>query len=114
MTRLEGAGARLVVEKILPEVLETDMGMTPDTAAYVQEEVSGELEKQAPDLAKSRLKSVTVWGGTLSVLAGAVDVITGLTMDDLIQLHRMAIDIGGIIGGLVAIYGRIRATKVLK
>jgi uncharacterized membrane protein HdeD (DUF308 family) len=64
---------------------------------------------------KSLLASKTVWGGILALLAGVAGIF-GYTVSPVDQAQ--AIDsVSGIVaafGGILAIYGRIKATKIIK
>ncbi|MGR3484049.1 MAG: hypothetical protein ACU0BF_01780 [Paracoccaceae bacterium] len=61
---------------------------------------------------KSPLASRTVWGGIVAIVAGGVGLL-GYTMTpgDAAQLTDGLTSIGATIGGFVAIYGRVKATK---
>jgi hypothetical protein len=62
---------------------------------------------------KPKYKSLTIWAGVLSIVTGAADFITNFTVEDVVQVHRI-LDVGVLLGGLGAIYGRIRARQVVK
>ncbi|MGR3485500.1 MAG: hypothetical protein ACU0BF_09155 [Paracoccaceae bacterium] len=61
---------------------------------------------------KSPLASRTVWGGIAAIVAGGVGLL-GYTMtpDDAAQLTQALTSIGAGVGGILAIYGRVKATK---
>lgn len=61
---------------------------------------------------KSWLASKTVWGGVIAVLA-AVAGLFGLPIDTGMQEEAVAIltAIAGGVGGLLAIWGRLKANK---
>lgn len=61
------------------------------------------------DEAKSLLASKTVWAGLIGVAAS----LFGLTMgaEDQAGLADLAVQIVTAVSGLVAIYGRVKATK---
>jgi hypothetical protein len=56
---------------------------------------------------KSALTSVTIWGAVISILA-SVARAAGF---DIGNTDGLAESVVGVIGGVMAIYGRIRATK---
>lgn len=60
-------------------------------------------------------QSKAVWGGILAVLAGVAGAF-GYVVDESMQAEGAAImtALAGSIGGLVAIYGRIKAEKRIK
>ncbi len=61
---------------------------------------------------KSIWTSTTVWGGIVALLAG-IAAIFGVTFTEADQatLTEALLGISSAIGGIVAIWGRIRATK---
>lgn len=68
---------------------------------------------------KGALASVGVWGGIIAVLAGGAGIF-GYTVsaEDVTalseyaqQIYLLVTGVGGMIGGLAAIWGRIRASK---
>lgn len=64
---------------------------------------------------KNWWQSKTIWGGIITVFA----VILGafgyaLSGDDQFALVEIVSTIGGAIGGLLAIYGRVKASKAVK
>lgn len=64
---------------------------------------------------KNWWQSKTIWGGIITVLAVALGAF-GYTLsgDDQIALVEIVSTIGGAIGGLLAIYGRVKASKAVK
>lgn len=64
---------------------------------------------------KGLLASKAVWGGIIAVLAGAAGIF-GYTVspEDVESVTTLVTGIGAAVGGLLAVYGRIRATKVIK
>jgi hypothetical protein len=61
---------------------------------------------------KGLFASRTVWGGLIALLAGVLGVF-GISMDDATQQAAIEVGLalGSAIGGAVAIYGRIKASK---
>lgn len=61
---------------------------------------------------KSFFASKTIWGGLIALIASA-SAIWGyaITPADQAQIVELVTSIGGIIGSVLAIYGRIVATK---
>lgn len=56
--------------------------------------------------------SKSIWGGIVTVLALALTAFGyGIGADDQAALVDYAVSIGGAVGGLLAIYGRIKASK---
>lgn len=64
---------------------------------------------------KSWLASRTVWGGIVAVLA-AVAGLFGLPIDagTQAQLIETLVAVAGGVGGLLAIWGRVKADKAIK
>ena len=61
---------------------------------------------------KKWYQSKSVWGGIVTVLALALTAFGyGIGADDQAALVDYAVSIGGAIGGLIAIYGRVKASK---
>ena len=61
---------------------------------------------------KGLLASKTVWGGLLALGAGLASIAGyTITAEDTAQLSELLAGIGSAIGGFVAIFGRIVATK---
>lgn len=62
---------------------------------------------------KGMLQSKTVWGGILAVLAPAAAYIfhVNVTSADTTQIVDLVTGIASAVGGIVAIFGRIVATK---
>lgn len=65
------------------------------------------------DQTKQWYQSSAVWGGILAVLAPAIAGIFHVTIStaDTAQLADLLGAAGGVIGGLIAVYGRVKATK---
>ncbi|GFM38306.1 hypothetical protein [Desulfovibrio psychrotolerans] len=61
---------------------------------------------------KHLLQSRTVWGATISILC-AVLMALGYSVDDAAQsqMVEVGLSIGAVVGGLLSVYGRIKATK---
>lgn len=59
--------------------------------------------------------SKTLWGAALASVAGLAGLF-GYTVspDDVANIEQAAVSIVSIVGGLVAAYGRIAATKAIK
>lgn len=64
-------------------------------------------------MAKPKRKSVTIWSGLAAAVlsAGAVALGHDVTTDDLDRIAALCASIGSGVAGLVAIWGRIRATQ---
>ncbi|MCB1377968.1 MAG: hypothetical protein KDK89_06330 [Alphaproteobacteria bacterium] len=61
---------------------------------------------------KSFFASKTIWGGFIALIASAAAIWGySITPADQAQIVELITGIGGIIGGVLAIYGRIVATK---
>ena len=64
---------------------------------------------------KEWYKSKTVWGGLIAVgsaIAGAFGVAVSTDTQD--QIAELAVVVGGAVGGLLAIYGRVKAEQQIK
>jgi hypothetical protein len=68
---------------------------------------------------KTLLESTTVWGGIVALLSGAAGLL-GYQIDATLQsdiitqitgIMTIAASIGSAVGGVIAIWGRIKATK---
>lgn len=69
------------------------------------------LNKAAP---KSALASKTVWGGAIAVLAAVAGLLGyQVTEADQADIVKYASDAVVIIGGLIAVYGRITAKRTI-
>jgi len=56
-----------------------------------------------------------VWGGVIALLAAILGAFGyALGADDQAALADIALSIGGAFGGLLAIYGRVKASKGVK
>jgi len=56
-----------------------------------------------------------VWGGVIALLAAILGAFGyALGADDQVALADIALSIGGAVGGLLAIYGRVKASKGVK
>lgn len=61
---------------------------------------------------KGLLASRTVWGGLLALAAGIAGIFGyTITAADTAELANLGAGVASAIGGLVAIFGRIKATK---
>lgn len=61
---------------------------------------------------KSIFLSKTVWGGVAAVVGGGVTIgNVVLTGADVMQVHELVTGIVSSLGGLMAIYGRIKADR---
>lgn len=67
---------------------------------------------------KTKATSVTIWGGVIAFISGALplfSILTGVTVgpEDSQSLIQELLALGASIGGITAIIGRIRATKLI-
>ena len=61
---------------------------------------------------KSFFASKTIWGGIIALIASAAAIWGySITPADQAQIVELITGVGGIIGSVMAIYGRIVATK---
>jgi hypothetical protein len=61
---------------------------------------------------KSLFASKTIWGGIIALIASAAAIWGySITPADQAQIVELITSIGGLIGSVIAIYGRIVATK---
>lgn len=61
---------------------------------------------------KGLLTSRTFWGALVAILAGAASVLGyTVTPADQAELVNAVAGIGAVLGGLIAIYGRVTASK---
>lgn len=61
---------------------------------------------------KGFFSSVGIWGGLIALGAGVAGIFGyAVSADDTAQLSALVDDLVAAVGGLVAIWGRIRATK---
>jgi hypothetical protein len=61
---------------------------------------------------KSALASKAVWGGIIAVAAGLLGLWGyKVAPEDQARIVELAMAIGASVGGVLAIYGRVRATK---
>lgn len=67
------------------------------------------------DETKSWYMSKTVWGGLIAVAAGAAGAF-GYTIapDDQAQIVDAVVVVATVIGGLLAVFGRVKASKAVK
>lgn len=67
------------------------------------------------DETKSWYMSKTVWGGLIAVAAGAAGAF-GYTVapDDQAQIVEAIVAIATVGGGLLAVFGRVKASKAVK
>jgi hypothetical protein len=64
------------------------------------------------DGAKSLLASRTCWGGAVAVASGILSLFGyAVSESDQVDIAAAIAGIGSLLGGIVAVYGRIRATK---
>ena len=72
-------------------------------------------ESTLSTLTKPTLASKTVWGGLVAVGAGIAGLF-GYQLDPTVQtgLVELVTSAGAVIGGAIAIYGRIKATHAIK
>lgn len=63
---------------------------------------------------KGFFESKTVWGGLIAFIASA-GALAGYSVsaDDMDTLSTIVPSIAGIVGSVIAIYGRIKASKVI-
>lgn len=64
---------------------------------------------------KGLLASKAVWGGIIALVAGIAGIF-GYTLDAGAQeqLSAAIVSVASAIGGILAIYGRVKASKVIK
>lgn len=61
---------------------------------------------------KGLFASKTVWGGIIALLAGIAGMFGyAISPEDATTVVDLLAGVGSAIGGLIAIYGRIKATK---
>lgn len=61
---------------------------------------------------KSAFASRAVWGGIIAILASALGLWGySISPDDQARIIDIVVSLGGAVGGAMAIYGRIKATK---
>lgn len=67
------------------------------------------------DETKSWYMSKTVWGGLIAVAAGAAGAF-GYTIapDDQAQIVDAVVAVATVAGGLLAVFGRVKASKAVK
>lgn len=67
------------------------------------------------DETKSWYMSKTVWGGLIAVAAGAAGAF-GYTIapDDQAQIVDAVVVVATVVGGLLAVFGRVKASKAVK
>lgn len=67
------------------------------------------------DETKSWYMSKTVWGGLIAVAAGAAGAF-GYTIapDDQAQIVDAVVAVATVVGGLLAVFGRVKASKAVK
>jgi hypothetical protein len=113
---LIGAGSKHITDRVLPEVLLDQFGMSPNATTNIQNKVKAQAAREIPveKQPKPKYKSLTIWAGILSIVTGTADFITNFTVEDAVQVHRILVDVGALLGGLGAIYGRIRARRVVQ
>jgi hypothetical protein len=64
---------------------------------------------------KKWYKSKAVWGGLVSSLAGLAGVFGfALDSDTQMELTNLCLAVGSAVGGVMAIYGRVRAVSCIK
>ena len=64
---------------------------------------------------KSLLASKTFWGGVIAVIAGILGFFGWtLSADDQQALIDLGVGIAASIGGVIAIIGRVKASKIIK
>lgn len=67
------------------------------------------------DETKPWYMSKTVWGGLIAVAAGAAGAF-GYTIapDDQAQIVDAVVAVATVVGGLLAVFGRVKASKAVK
>ncbi len=64
---------------------------------------------------KSWYASKTMWGSILALLAGIAGLFGyAVSPEDIASIEQAIISLASVIGGLVAAYGRIKASKPIK
>ena len=74
-----------------------------------------QVESTLGTLTKPATKSLTIWGGAIALGAGIAGLF-GYHIDPAIQANivDLASSAVSVVGGAIAIYGRIKATHVIK
>lgn len=67
------------------------------------------------DETKKWYASRTVWGGLIAFAAAVIAPMAGVTIDAVLQgdMVDVAVAGGGVIGSLIAIWGRLKASKTI-
>ena len=61
---------------------------------------------------KSLMSSKTAWGAIIAILAGVAGIFGySIASPDQVEIVNIASSIASSLGGLIAIYGRVKATK---
>lgn len=115
--QLLGVGASIIINDILPKVL-GQLGQSPPVVEEVKKKVEEQAKETIPSQAqpKSPVSSTGVWGGAASLIAGIVTILGSLSPDDWTHIASVWQLLTGLVasaGGVGAIYGRIKATKVI-
>lgn len=89
-----------------------------DTYATIKLSATAESAKKGTtsvDGTKNWTQSLGIWGGVIAAAAPAVAAIFGYTMTpaDVAQVTAVAGGLGSAVGGLLAVIGRVRATKAI-
>lgn len=61
---------------------------------------------------KSIFSSKTVWGAIIAIIAGIVGIFGySIGAEDQAQLAEIGVSVASMAGGLIAIFGRVKASK---
>jgi len=90
----------------------------PPIAQQVKEGAVAEVAKQEVEQnvdlqPKPWYRSRTLWGAAVAIIAPMITLATGLTVtsQDQILVTDVIMSLAGVVGGVVAIVGRVRATR---
>lgn len=99
---------------------ETELSQPGSSIRELGENYSHGQRRQKPKkkkrkAAKPALKSTAIWGGLVAIAAGILPAVGyHLTQDDMQKLTTYAGEAAAIVGGIVAIIGRVKATKPIR
>jgi len=102
-----------VIEDVLVRVLRSSVpSMTTPHAQEVSSRVTDRLSDTLPpeQQPKSLAGSITVWSGLGGLLSGVAQLYMGYQLGDSNMFYTGAVSV---VAGVGAIYGRVRATRVV-